>query len=66
MAGEIIISVAYGIDVLPASDPYLAAAEHAVHVGQQAVIPGRFLVVSSCATGRAAKILITIRIRFRF
>ncbi|KAJ7142240.1 cytochrome P450 [Mycena epipterygia] len=46
MAGEIIIPVAYGIDVLPVNDPYLAAAEHAVEVGKQAVIPGRFLVDS--------------------
>ncbi|KAJ7110411.1 cytochrome P450 [Mycena epipterygia] len=46
MAGEIIISVAYGFDVLPVNDPYLAVAEQAVHIGQQVAIPGRFLVDS--------------------
>ncbi|KAJ7142248.1 cytochrome P450 [Mycena epipterygia] len=46
MAGEIIISVAYGIDVLPVNDPYIAVAEKAVHAGEQAAVPGRFLVDS--------------------
>ncbi|KAJ7142241.1 cytochrome P450 [Mycena epipterygia] len=46
MAAEIIISVAYGIDVLPVNDPYIAVAEKAVHAGVQASIPGRFLVDS--------------------
>ncbi|KAJ7118250.1 cytochrome P450 [Mycena epipterygia] len=46
MAGEIIISVAYGIDVLPLNDPYIAIAEEAVHAAIAAVIPGRFLVDS--------------------
>ncbi|KAJ7089521.1 cytochrome P450 [Mycena epipterygia] len=46
MAGEIIISVAYGIDVLPVNDPYIAVAEHTVSAGIQATTPGRFLVDS--------------------
>lgn len=46
MAGEVIISVAYGIDVLPVNDPYISLAEEAQHSGGQAATPGRFLVVS--------------------
>jgi hypothetical protein len=46
MAGEVIISVAYGIDVLPADDPYIALAEEARQSGHEASTPGRFLVVS--------------------
>ncbi|KAJ7142221.1 cytochrome P450 [Mycena epipterygia] len=46
MAGEIIISVAYGIDVLPVNDPYIAVAEHGVSASVQASTPGRFLVDS--------------------
>ncbi|KAJ7731625.1 cytochrome P450 [Mycena metata] len=44
MAGEVIAGVAYGIDVLPARDPYLSLAEQAVESGAEASIPGRFLV----------------------
>ncbi|KAJ7146878.1 cytochrome P450 [Mycena epipterygia] len=46
MAGEIIMSVAYGIDVLPLNDPYIILAEQAVAAGVQAAVPGRFLVDS--------------------
>ncbi|KAJ7118254.1 cytochrome P450 [Mycena epipterygia] len=46
MAGEIIISVAYGIDVLPLNDPYITIAEEAVQAAIAALIPGRFLVDS--------------------
>ncbi|KAJ7142219.1 cytochrome P450 [Mycena epipterygia] len=46
MAAEIVISVAYGIDVLPVNDPYIAVAQKAVHAGEQVAIPGRFLVDS--------------------
>ncbi|KAJ7146856.1 cytochrome P450 [Mycena epipterygia] len=46
MAGEVIMSVAYGIDVLPVNDPYLAVAEEAAQTAIQAAIPGRFLVDS--------------------
>ncbi|KAJ7146871.1 cytochrome P450 [Mycena epipterygia] len=44
MASEVIMSVAYGINVLPINDPYLALAEEALRSGEQANIPGRFLV----------------------
>jgi len=46
MAGETIMSVAYGINVLPANDPYVTLAEHAVHTLVNASIPGRFFVDS--------------------
>ncbi|KAJ6579947.1 cytochrome P450 [Mycena vulgaris] len=42
MAGEIIMSVAYGIDVLPVDDPYIALAEEAVQSFNDAI--GRFFV----------------------
>ncbi|KAJ6529442.1 cytochrome P450 [Mycena vulgaris] len=45
-AGELIMSVAYGINVLPKNDPYVVLAEHAVNALQTAIIPGRFLVDS--------------------
>ncbi|KAJ7448564.1 cytochrome P450 [Mycena latifolia] len=46
MAGEVIMSVAYGINVLPKNDPYVTLAEHAVHSFVFASVPGRFLVDS--------------------
>jgi hypothetical protein len=47
MAGEIIMSVAYGIDVEPANDPYVTLADAALHSLGNASVPGRFLVVSA-------------------
>jgi hypothetical protein len=47
MAGEIIMSVAYGIDVKPKNDPYITLADAALHSLAHAAIPGRFLVVSA-------------------
>jgi hypothetical protein len=44
MAGETIISIAYGIDVLPRDDPYVATAEKGVHSLIVAAVPGTFLV----------------------
>ncbi|KAJ7138644.1 cytochrome P450 [Mycena filopes] len=44
MAGETIMALTYGIDVLPADDPYIALAEHAVRVGETAAAPGNFWV----------------------
>ncbi|KAJ6461194.1 cytochrome P450 [Mycena vitilis] len=44
MAGRIIMSVAYGIDVLPNADPYIASIEAAVDALMVAAIPGQFLV----------------------
>jgi hypothetical protein len=61
MAGEVILSVAYGIDIVAVDDPYLTLARKAVAYGSEAAVPGRFLVVSpilsqihktnSCAPG---------------
>ena len=44
MAGETIMSVAYGLDVQPHNDPYIATAEHGVHPLVAAAVPGAFLV----------------------
>ncbi|KNZ75064.1 O-methylsterigmatocystin oxidoreductase [Termitomyces sp. J132] len=44
LTGTIIMSVTYGIDVLPENDPYIAIAETAMHGMSEATIPGRFLV----------------------
>ncbi|KAF8147907.1 cytochrome P450 [Mycena galopus ATCC 62051] len=46
MVGEVIISVAYGIDTLPVNDPYIALAEEAVKSFSDVMVPGRFLVDS--------------------
>ncbi|KAJ7719640.1 cytochrome P450 [Mycena metata] len=46
MVGEVIVSVAYGIDVLPVNDPYVALAEEAAESVASAAVPGRFLVDS--------------------
>jgi hypothetical protein len=47
MAGEVIISVTYGIDVQPIDDPYVALAEEAIKSLSNARVPGRFIVVSA-------------------
>ncbi|KAJ7114001.1 cytochrome P450 [Mycena epipterygia] len=44
MAGEVIMSVTYGIKVLPQNDPYVALAKAAVQTLVIASVPGRFLV----------------------
>ncbi|KAJ7748918.1 cytochrome P450 [Mycena metata] len=46
MAAETIMSITYGIDVLPKDDPYMSLAEEAIKVGVMAVTPGKFLVDS--------------------
>ncbi|KAJ7168337.1 cytochrome P450 [Mycena crocata] len=46
MAAKTVMSVAYGIDVLPANDPYVALADKAVEGLVTAMVPGRFLVDS--------------------
>ncbi|KAG6875967.1 hypothetical protein C0992_001649 [Termitomyces sp. T32_za158] len=38
------MTVAYGIDVLPENDPYIAIAETAMHGMSEVTIPGAFLV----------------------
>ncbi|KAJ7128675.1 cytochrome P450 [Mycena epipterygia] len=40
MAGEVIMSMAYGIDVLPSNDPHVALANEAVHSMVVAVVQG--------------------------
>lgn len=37
-------SSAYGIDVQPKNDPFIAAAEETVHALVKAILPGAFLV----------------------
>jgi hypothetical protein len=44
MAGETIISIAYGLDVLSKNDPYITTAEAGVHPLVIAAVPGAFLV----------------------
>ncbi|KAF8960408.1 cytochrome P450 [Flammula alnicola] len=44
MAGETIISVAYGLDVKDQDDPYIKTAEAGVHPLLAAAVPGAFLV----------------------
>ncbi|KAJ6447838.1 cytochrome P450 [Mycena sanguinolenta] len=44
MAGEIIMSVAYGIKALPSDDPYITLAHKAVHTFSIASVPGLYLV----------------------
>ncbi|KAJ7485833.1 cytochrome P450 [Mycena latifolia] len=44
MAGSLIISIAYGIDVLPAGDPYIEIAERCNNELAIAGTPGAFLV----------------------
>ncbi|KAJ7167245.1 cytochrome P450 [Mycena crocata] len=44
MVGEIIVSVAYGIDILPTNDPFISLSEEAGKVIHAAGLPGQFLV----------------------
>ncbi|KAJ7445000.1 cytochrome P450 [Mycena galericulata] len=44
MAGETIMAVTYGIDVLPTDDPYITLAEKAMEAASSASVPGKFLV----------------------
>ncbi|KAJ7616483.1 cytochrome P450 [Roridomyces roridus] len=46
MAGSLIISATYGIDVLPSDDPYIHIAEEAMYGLSIACVPGSFLVDS--------------------
>lgn len=45
MAAENIMSVSYGIDVLPDHDPYIALAQKVMKVAGEVAMPGTFLVV---------------------
>ncbi|KAF8140771.1 cytochrome P450 [Mycena galopus ATCC 62051] len=44
MAGELIMSAVYGIDVLPTNDPWITLANKAVHAFSIAFVPGLYLV----------------------
>ncbi|KAJ7625701.1 cytochrome P450 [Roridomyces roridus] len=46
MAGELIISFTYGIDVQPTNDPYVTLAHRAIHTLVTAAVPGLYLVDS--------------------
>lgn len=46
MAGQVIMSIAYGIDLQPQNDPYVATAEEALRCVSIAGTPGTFLVDS--------------------
>ena len=44
MAGETIMSIAYGLEIQPDDDPYVKTAEQGVRPLMAAAIPGAFLV----------------------
>ena len=44
MAGETIMSIAYGLDVQPNNDPYIEIAEQGVRPTETVAVPGAFLV----------------------
>lgn len=44
MAAETIMSIAYGIEILPENDPYVRLAEQATKTFVLALVPGAFLV----------------------
>ncbi|GJE99701.1 cytochrome P450 [Phanerochaete sordida] len=44
LAGGLIMSVGYGIDVLEENDPYLTAGEHTSECARVALVPGTYLV----------------------
>lgn len=44
MAAEVIMAIAYGLQVKPIDDPYIQAAEKGSHGFVVAAVPGRFLV----------------------
>lgn len=44
MAAETILAIAYGLDVQPKNDPYIATAQRALHTIAIALVPGTFMV----------------------
>jgi hypothetical protein len=44
MAGEVIMSITYGISVKPSNDPYITTAEEGNNAVLSAIVPGAFLV----------------------
>ncbi|KAJ7839988.1 cytochrome P450 [Mycena olivaceomarginata] len=45
-AADIVMSIAYGIEILPSNDPYVKLAHEAVHTLSEAGVPGKYLVDS--------------------
>ncbi|KAF9257842.1 cytochrome P450 [Marasmius fiardii PR-910] len=45
-AGSVVLSVAYGLDIKPKGDPYVAIADAAMHPLLEALVPGKYLVDS--------------------
>jgi hypothetical protein len=46
MTGGLIMSIAYGIDVLPTNDPYLKSARESMQGLALGGVPGKYLVAS--------------------
>ncbi|KAJ7312302.1 cytochrome P450 [Mycena albidolilacea] len=44
MVGKMIMSITYGIDVLPLNDPYLKLSHEMARAGSVAAVPGKYLV----------------------
>ncbi len=44
MAGQVTLSIAYGIDVLPENDPYVADAENVLHAAVACTTKGALLL----------------------
>jgi hypothetical protein len=40
MSGQVIMGIAYGIDIAPQDDPYVSLAEKALHAVEAATITG--------------------------
>ena len=44
MAGAVVLSIAYGIEVKGSDDPYITTAEHAMEAVNATMTPGAYLV----------------------
>ena len=44
VTGALVMSLTYGFDIKSHEDPFLAAAERALHTIEAATVPGTFLV----------------------
>jgi len=42
--GAMALTLAYGLEIQPRNDPYVAIAEEAIHTVAQAAVPGTYLV----------------------
>ena len=54
MAGSVILSITYGIEVQPENDPFIAISQEAVHTVAAAFVPSAFWVVS-CSSNTCHK-----------